>query len=89
LNKILDNERLWMDEWGRFAKKKGSQVLIESYFPVIFRGVGTIIEKLSLQKIILNRFNIKHKVNIQRCSSHQELLNFALEDFYNKTKNNN
>ena len=86
LNKILDNERLWMDEWVDFAKKRKNQILIENYFPVIFRGVGTIIEKLSLQKIILNRFNIRHKINIQRCDSHQELLSFSLEDFYNKTK---
>jgi poly-gamma-glutamate capsule biosynthesis protein CapA/YwtB (metallophosphatase superfamily) len=80
LRKILENEKTWLKEWKEFATNKHKYVLIDNYSPILIRGIGTLGEILPLHKYFVNRFNIKSKINISRCSSHQELLKFALEE---------
>lgn len=73
-------------EWNNFCSIKEKSMLIFQFLP-INSLMGLFSKFLSIEKLFLSQKSVSIKLNLIRCDSHRELLQFILEKIYNRYKN--
>ena len=79
-NTLYDKEK-YEKIWNEFCKTKKDNYLILQYSPLYFKGIGRILKKFGVAKVLLT--NIKRlasRLNHIRCESHRETFINILEN---------
>ena len=74
INKILQNNELWLKEWDMWCKEKSKSYIVNNYLPFKFRGIGLITRNINLSNILALKNTIPSKLNFIECESHKEVL---------------
>lgn len=79
LNQTLSDEKQYRDAWIELTQKQTSDYLLQLYSPFTIPGLGRIGRLLPNWPQTLQKSNVRSKLNLLRCDSHNELLKHILE----------
>lgn len=74
INTILQDEKLWLQQWDRWCEKKSKSYIVGHYLPFKFRGIGLISRSIDISKILSLQNTIPSKLNYLECESHREVM---------------
>jgi poly-gamma-glutamate synthesis protein (capsule biosynthesis protein) len=66
--------------WHVFCEKKSSDTIVQFFSPIHFRGMNRINRYLHFSKLLAAKPGLTSKLNMIRCESHRELLQYILEE---------
>ena len=78
LNRVLESELLYIEEWYSFCKKREDITLLNQYSPVLFRGIGKLMRLRLFKRMLLPKTSLYRRKNIVECESHYEVLKVVL-----------
>jgi poly-gamma-glutamate synthesis protein (capsule biosynthesis protein) len=76
----LNDTNKYKEIWDSFCKNKAPDTLLSFFSPIRFRGMYKLNRYLNLAKCLLPKSVVLSRLNMVRCESHRELLQYILEE---------